>query len=551
MLSKKDILKALDPYAPSPPLGLLAPAADTFAPLLSQQVRALLVAAGQQAALPVPQLPYTALHQYGDETQATAYRAAYTARRDRLCIFTLAQWLRPRGGWLTALEDTLWQISTEPFWCHPHPLDADSDPIPQQNWDTCLDTAACDTALLLAESLVLNKDKISEETATQITEQVHRRVLGPLASGAPLSCKNNGGPKAAICASALGATALYLSPEPIGLPNTLHRVLDVLQAWMEAHNEEGLPIFPSAGWGLEFSYFVVFAEMLARRTQNRLDLLAAPTAQALITTYYKIWSQLRKPYPVGIGCFLQQRYPSIELPELNQAGALYGEGHSLCLAVRDIAWFRADTRFGTLPGGSTWFADSGFLLSKGGVFTLAAHSAHGGPLQGGLLLQKGDTILLQGTLDTHTQNLPLINGYAAIAEANAEPASAEIGTQQDIFTCSLAPYYEDPTLQSYMRGVAHEKHGNFLYLRDEFEFSQLGQVCDIFTSPQPFTIMDRTIQVGSAHTGAKMSYDPVLFEAHTLSQNVTAPDGSSQVFHVLQLRSRAPSKHIVFHSQIR
>lgn len=562
MFSKKDILAALDPYAPPP---LLAPSPvqlEVLPDFLKQQLPEFGVAAQQCAARPTPALPFAALQQYKEEGEA--YREAYAARRQRLAQLALAQWLWPQAGFLPVLQQTLWDICSEPFWCLPYPIDADGNVLLLAEWATWLDEQACETAFLLAECLEMNREALGELMAAQVEQKVRERVLEPFAFDGAFAFEQRAEAGSVVCAALVGATALYLAPEPIGLPNTMERVLHTVQQWMDGHDDDGVCLAGLQTWAQGFGCFVVFAELLGRRTSGRMDLMLQPKVQAMVTAQGALWprNDALGKWRLGLGCFLQRRYAGLGLPPLSWAAPV-GSG-PLYFSLRDILWFCEEAQFDSLSSESVWFAQAGCLVSHGSGFSVVTRGK-GSYACGSLGVQKGDVALLcdppppanwapvserVGALRAH--NVAMVGGKPQVLPCDAELSfEVTVEPQGDAFGCQLAPCYGDEGLQSYVRTVAHAKKDEFVRLRDEFEFAEKGAVCEVFASPYPFVVMDGAVRLGPEEMPARMSYDPVLFEPHALTETYHASDGSVHVVNLLHLRSRVPAARIVFETELR
>jgi hypothetical protein len=502
------------------------------------------------------------LQQYKE--QGDAYREAYAARRQRLAHLALAQWLWPEAGFLPALQQMVWDICGEPFWCLPHPTDADGNELLWAEWTTWLDKEACKTAFLLAECLEMNREALGELMAAQIEQKVRERVLEPFAFDGAFAFEQKVEASSVVCAALVGATALYLAPEPIGLPNTMERVLHTVQRWIDEHEEDGVCLAGPKEWAQGFGYFVVFAGLLWHRTSGRMDLMLQPKVQAMAMAQSALWPRggAQAKWRLGLGCFLQRRYAGLGLPPLAWATPV-GSG-TLCFSLRDILWFWEEAQFDSLSRDSTWFAQSGCLVSHGSGFSVVAQG-RGSYACGSLRVQKGDVVLLYdlpapadwasaservGAL--RTRNVAMVNGKPQVLPCGAELSfEASVEPQGDAFGCQLAPCYGDERLQSYMRTVAHAKKDEFVRLRDEFEFMEKGAACEVFASPYPFVVMNGAVRLGPEEMPARMSYDPGLFEPHVLTETYHANDGTVHVVNVLHLRSRVPADRIVFETELR
>lgn len=208
MWSKAQIYEALVPAG-----HLLPDAALPFDGWRAAQLDGVRRRAEEWLKQPVPQLPYSLFRLYGETGDRARYQAPYYERRGRLLAFALLSRLEPADPrWLPALEDTVWDICSEPFWCLPaHFLDERDRPLPFGRWETQLDLFACETALALAETLALCGERLDSAVVAQARAQIERRVLAPFCRADVIhrfeAMHNNW---CAVCAGAIGDAALHL-----------------------------------------------------------------------------------------------------------------------------------------------------------------------------------------------------------------------------------------------------------------------------------------------------------------------------------------------------
>ncbi|MCJ8011802.1 heparinase II/III-family protein [Paenibacillus sp. KQZ6P-2] len=215
----------------------------------------------------------------------TGDRTRYQSKRDQLYAgvhtFSLLAMTDHRPEWITGLENTIWSICNESTWVLPAHVGLYHNQYPHQIWDQpkmpreTVDLAAAHIGFTLAEIIHFMGSRLHPWVMERVKAEIDRRIFqvyfhDPVPQNWEL--KTNNWP--AVCASSIGAAAIYLEQDSEKLSGMLWRVMNALRGYLSGFDEQGATPEGPAYWQYGFSHFVYFAELLRERTQGRISLLA-------------------------------------------------------------------------------------------------------------------------------------------------------------------------------------------------------------------------------------------------------------------------------------
>lgn len=576
MWNKQQLFAALS--APQAPLLGPAPAPGAW---VDAQRAALRAQAEIYLQTPIPALPYSLFKLFWQTGDRAAYQAAYFERRGRLLTFALLLWLEPETGpWKTALEDTIWAVCEEAYWCVPaHFMGPDDTPLPFDDYEGQLDLFSCETAFALAETLTLCRDQLDGSVVSRAHSEVERRVFTPFLSPRFYRFEAMSNNWCAVCGGAIGGAALHLVHDRARLTALLHRCLSCLDVYLASFGDDGVCVEGVGYWTYGFGFFTCFADLLQRRTAGALDLLADPKAAAIARCqqyYYLAGGHTvsfadgspESGFRIGLSCYLQKRFPDAAIPDAAYAdGILRDPCYRFCLSLRDLLWYDEAARFG-LPGGRTvWLPDAQWFLSGGAHLTLAVKAGHNGESHnhndcGAFILCKDGVPVLcdlgagqynaayfgpdrysifVNASRSHSVPMPADREQAAGRQHAARDVVVQQG-EEDHFSVELAGCYDCPGLMEARRELRHRKEAGELTLTDTFTFDEPQFVTEVFVSRGPISL-----EAGVAHFGAlSLQFDPQL-EASVLAQRwPTHEDGHLETAYLLHLRSQVQAERQSF-----
>ena len=139
-----------------------------------------------------------------------------------------------------------------------------------QSQDLCSNTAA----FMLAEMAQLLEGKIEPCLIRWSRQQVYERVLGNFMSLSPFiyyeTLPTNW---SGVCMSSIGCAAIYLITDPKTLVPVLMRCIEGLRVHESGYIDDGFCPEGFGYWQYGFEHFIMFAELLYRRTGGRIDLM--------------------------------------------------------------------------------------------------------------------------------------------------------------------------------------------------------------------------------------------------------------------------------------
>ena len=179
---------------------------------INEQIKQLRQRALQYLDFPLPACSYSLFRLYWDTGDRSSYQEPYFERRSRLFVFSILLWLEPNTPlWKTALEDTMWAICEEPFWCLPaHFFDVNGNSLPFSLYNSQLDLFCCETAFALSEALALCRSHLESKVVLRTESQIETRVFTPFTQCPMFRFERMANNWSGVCASAIGGAALHL-----------------------------------------------------------------------------------------------------------------------------------------------------------------------------------------------------------------------------------------------------------------------------------------------------------------------------------------------------
>ena len=321
---------------------------------------------------PAESLPFSLFRLFEESGDRLRYEDAYFSHRARLNAFALLA----MGGDEQAvprLEDAIWAVCDEYAWCLPAHLGASRRPPDRE-----VDLFAAETASALAEICALLKDRLSPAVVNRAHALALDRVLYPVCGPGPAfvweTLPNNW---SAVCAGAVGMSAMYLIPDARTLAPLLQRCLQAMHVFLSGFAEDGACTEGLGYWNYGFGYYVCFAERLFVRTGGRVDLMAGEKIREIARFQQRVWlggdrvvsfsdGARQGSWHPGLTHWLARRLSGMEVPDVQYVQP-FGEDrcHRWVMDVRDFLWADASCAR-PKPGntGSTWFADAAWLIAR-------------------------------------------------------------------------------------------------------------------------------------------------------------------------------------------
>ena len=520
----------------------------------NQQLALLRTQAEQYLSQPTPDIPYQVFKLYWTEGDRSVHGASYFERRGRLLVFSLLSWMEPDNTlWKQALEDIIWTICAEPFWCIPaHFMAPQDEPLPFEEYATQLDLFSCETAFALAETLALCRNQLDPLVVRQVELQIERRVFVPFLDGNRFfrfeAMRNNW---CAVCGSAIGGAALHLIKDNVRLTNILHRCLSCLDVYLDSFGEDGVSVEGVGYWTYGFGFFTCFADLLSKRTDGALNLFSLAKVQAIARCQQNYY--LAKNYTVsfadgstssgfrmGLSCWLQKQCFDAGIPLAEYAdNVLADHCYRYCLSLRDFLWYDCNSRFGLPADSSVWLENAQWLISRSSCLTLAAKAGNNGESHnhndcGSFILCKdGEPLICDlgaGLSDaayfgphryeifinaSRSHNVAMPDGCEQVFGVQYACRNVEVSIcpNRDTLSMELSGCYSCNSLIDYTRTFVHDKDNCFVTLTDTLHFREKKSVTQVFLSQAPIQLEPGCAIFSSNGKKLTLSFDAQLFHA--------------------------------------
>ncbi|KRF39117.1 heparinase II/III family protein [Paenibacillus sp. Soil787] len=272
---------------------------------------------------------YTVFGETGDNINFEKIRDKLYAG---LHTFSLLAMTDDRPEWKTGLENAIWSVCNEYSWVPPVHAGLYVNEYPKGIWDQpappreTIDLQAAAIGFALAEIIYHVGHRLHPWVVFRAKEEIERRIFqvyfhDPVPQNWEL--KTNNWP--AVCASNIGAAAIYLTQDSERLAGMLWRVIGALRQYLSGFDAEGATPEGPVYWQYGFSRLVYFAELLKERTGGRINLLAEPKIEKIakfphycmlsngkVVNFSDAAEEIR--FHTGLFHRLRQTIPSLSLP---------------------------------------------------------------------------------------------------------------------------------------------------------------------------------------------------------------------------------------------
>ncbi|OBT58452.1 hypothetical protein VE04_01723 [Pseudogymnoascus sp. 24MN13] len=330
-------------------------------PLLQASRDKLQSAAKELRGKDIPVLPFRLFKMFDTMGDRLGYEAPYFSRRKALLVSALSAWLWNDPEDIGTLEECIWTLCDDYTWSLPSHMHGSSLTIEtnvgysntskRRDAALNLDLFACETGLALAEICALLGDKLNPFIVERARSEVMRRVIDSYMDKSTIQhwevLDNNW---CAVCAGSIGSAAMLLVGNDLDLAAILRNLLPVMERYIAGFSEDGACTEGLNYWTYGVSFFVVFAELLGRRTAGKLDLLSdkrfAPIALfqqncffpgAATLTFSDV--EANDKYRPGVTCFLAEHFEEVMAPPLESAmDVMHSHCYNFAPALSDLLW---------------------------------------------------------------------------------------------------------------------------------------------------------------------------------------------------------------------
>lgn len=307
------------------------------------------------------------------------YEKKYFARRAKInsCLMMYKAFSEKR--YLDELEELLADICSENTWALPAHIDAD---ILNQEKYKVIDLFAAETGHMMSEISYLLQNDLSCKLKSRIDTEINKRIITPFLNNkyAWETATNNW---AAVCASSVGMTFLYKSPERF----PAERILSALEYFLSGYGNDGVCVEGVGYWNYGFEYFMYFAVML-REIFPEYNLINNKKVLAIATFCQKMFlfndtcvsfsdANRNEKINPGLMAILYNEFgEKIKLPYGLEI-ARYDNCHRFAQYVRSFIYKMPADIYGENEG-EEYFKDAQWYINKKKSFSFAAKGGNNG-----------------------------------------------------------------------------------------------------------------------------------------------------------------------------
>jgi len=293
---------------------------------------------------PIKALLYSDYKQFWVKGSRGEYEGPYFFRRTAMNACALLALIYPEEQkYLDRLMDQIFAICDEYSWCVPaHQREL------EPNNNSRVDLFASETGFALAEIYTALGDRLDPLIRNRILAEVDRRIIKPLLAVDNYGWWENGTNNwAAVCMGSVACTVMLLYPD---LYETFRpRIERTMDNYLSGFKDDGICEEGSGYWHYGFGFFVVYADMIRRFTDGKLDYFKREKVRTVATYIQKVFLSGNTgvsfadggrsvQYHLGLVHYLKKEYPD-EVLVYDPKYAYFSDGCARwCLHIRSILW---------------------------------------------------------------------------------------------------------------------------------------------------------------------------------------------------------------------
>jgi len=218
----------------------------------------------------IPQTTYTLYREFQRIGERRGYQAPYNEKRAKMTAAALHT-LLGEDRCLDPLQDYIWNVCEETNWVIPAHERVE------------VDLAAVGTGFTLAEMIIALEGKLAEQIVQRVRAEIERRIFVPYLERHEQMWWHRGHNNwNGVCNGAVGSMFLLLDKDLDRLARALELVLEGLEVFLAtAFEAEGSSTEGVGYWQYGLSNVIPFAEMLRKRTNGAIDILASERLRAI------------------------------------------------------------------------------------------------------------------------------------------------------------------------------------------------------------------------------------------------------------------------------
>lgn len=288
---------------------------------------------------PINAMPRSLYDDFFKTGRRHLFERPYFQRRSLAEDLALAYILTEKPEYLERCRDYIWAIMEEFTWVVPAHIR-----LPLRPEDVAyIDLFSSGTALLLADLHDLLHNDLDDETGKWMQHNIIYRVLAPLRDHYDEQWWTTGYQSnwCGVCCGNSGCALILTALEEPWAASLLYKLLKSIDGFLSTADPDGAWVEGAGYWFYGFSHIVYLSDLLAKITDNCVNLLEDPRIRSTAT--FPVWMYLPPRFQVNFGDTSET--PNVYPEVLRRFEALYREP--------SIAWYVERLKEERLLGGGS------------------------------------------------------------------------------------------------------------------------------------------------------------------------------------------------------
>ena len=294
---------------------------------------------------PILALTYRDFKLFWTTGDRKTYENAYFSRRLALDSAALLSLIYPEEDkYINRLMDQIYAMCDEYTWALPA-----HQPVLENNNNSMIDLFAAETGFALAEIYTLLGDRLEPLIKNRIIAEIDRRIIYPFLESNKYSHWELGRTNwTAVCMGSVGCTFMLMRPD-LADEKLLERIDGSMNTFLGGFSTEGICYEGCGYWHYGFGFFTVYADMVKKYTNGRVDYFSRTDVRKISTFIQKMFisgmacvsfsdGARTQQYHLGLLHYLKNIYPEdivVYHPDLSYN---YDSCGRFCLHLRSALW---------------------------------------------------------------------------------------------------------------------------------------------------------------------------------------------------------------------
>jgi hypothetical protein len=551
---------------------------------------------------PIKALRYSTYKIFDSTGSRKEFEKEYFERRGRLNTYAILTMTDGKQEHIDGLQDIIWAICDEFTWCLPAHHGGTS--IQVKNLTNKIDSTgklnsfireqretvdlfAAETGFALSEILSITENKLDPIIVYRARKEIKERILEPYMNINKYfwweSSTNNW---SAVCASSVGASALYLIDDDEALVPIVQRILATLECFLEGYEDDGACTEGLGYWVYGFGFFVCFASLLKQRTAGVIDLLKSEKVKQIMLFQQKCYlsgnkiisfsdAGLTSKFTPGLTYYLNSICEEVEIPPLEYR-ASFTDDHCFRWAhnIRNFVWINPQKKANGIKPASYYLEDSQWFISRSGdnlcLVVKGGHNnePHNHNDVGNFILHvNGESLLTDIGSGEYTKQYfgderysILCNGSQGHSVPIVEGLYQECGRKyaakdMKIFQCDeydkvsmdISGAYNSSNLRSLIRNFTfYKKNSKKLIIEDNyiFENEPLSVIERFISFNKAEIVSDGKLVIKGDNSIILLTYDPEQFKCNIIIEKHINHQARLVNVSVINLELKSPEKNV-------